>query len=95
MTEICPKQALAALDRALSHDPAGTYSDLVDAARAIAVIRDGLIQRRRQGSTATGVLDRVNAALSLVIGCEYPLAGVRRERIEQARQALVEAFAQP
>jgi hypothetical protein len=29
-----------------------------------------------------------HAALSMIVGDEYPLVGVRRERIEQARKAL-------
>jgi hypothetical protein len=45
---------------------------------------------RRRGGATDERLDRVNAALSQLVASEYPLQGVRRQRIEQARDELAE-----
>jgi hypothetical protein len=50
-------------------------------------LRDELIAELRTSGRRTG-LDRVNAVLSLVVGLEYPAAGIQRNLIEQARDAL-------
>lgn len=79
--------AAAALDRLLSAKSA--YSDLVEAARRLVALRDLLIAERRDGvPDPERRLDRLNAILSLVAAAEYPLDGVRRERIESARREL-------
>jgi hypothetical protein len=42
---------------------------------------------RRQGELADR-LERCNAVLSMVIGGEYPVAGIRRDRLQKARDEL-------
>jgi hypothetical protein len=79
--------ALAALDRALAEQSA--YGDLVEASRRLVALRNMLIAQRRRGKLDPAHrLDRLNAIMSLVIAAEYPLEGVRRERIATARQEL-------
>jgi len=89
MTEDAGAAALAALDHALADRPDKIYGDLANAVRALVRLRDELIAERRDGRHAGAArLERVNAILSVVSGGEYPLEGVRRERIEQAREEL-------
>jgi hypothetical protein len=88
MTQIDIDPVLAALDRALADRPDRLHDDLVEAVRRAAALRDQLIAQRHRGGAAGERLARVNAALSLIVGGEYPLVGVRLERIEQARKAL-------
>ncbi len=87
------RAAVAALDRALHAPPVqvGQEADLAE--REVVRARDVLILRLRQnpnGDSAglRATLDRVNSALSLVVGLAYPMAGVERKLIEQARDAL-------
>jgi hypothetical protein len=95
MTEDAGAAALAALDHALADRPDKIYGDLANAVRALVRLRDALIiERRRDGPHAVGDrLERVNAILSVVSGGEYPLEGVRRERLEQARGELARLLA--
>jgi hypothetical protein len=103
MTEKVGAAALAALDRALDDRPDKIYGDLANAVRCLVRLRDELIAERRRTGRAAGPaprgsatrgpqtddrLERVNALLSVVSGGEYPLEGIRRERIEQAREEL-------
>jgi hypothetical protein len=81
--------AIAAVDRALREDAQLVYDDLTDAVRHIIRLRDGLITQARYGEAIGDRLSRVNAILSQIVGAEYPLEGVRRERIENVREQLV------
>jgi hypothetical protein len=49
-----------------------------------------LIDRLRQvpADPVRSGLDRVNVALSLVVGLEYPMGGLDRNMLKQARSAL-------
>ena len=79
--------ALAALDRALGEQSA--YGDLVEVSRHLVALRGLLIAARRRGvPDPDRRLERLNVILSLVVAAEYPLEGVRRERIATARQEL-------
>lgn len=82
--------ALAGLDHALEDRPDRIYDDLSHAVRCLVRLRDELIALRRRDGKASGDdrLERLNAVLSVVSGGEYPLEGVRRERIEKAREEL-------
>jgi hypothetical protein len=86
--------ALAAMDRALRDRPQLVYDDLTEAVRCLVRLRDALIAARRRGDTvAAARLNRLNALFSLVVAAEYPLEGVRRERVESARRELASLFA--
>lgn len=81
--------AIAALDRALHERPDTLYDDLTRAARCLVALRDALIADRRAGlPEADAHLQRANALLSLVVGGEYPVAGLHRDRLQQARDGL-------
>lgn len=79
--------AVAALDRVLSDRPDAVYDDLVAATRCLIHLRDTLIAQARRGDIAAAArLRSLNAALSLVVAAEYPLEGVRKDRINAARR---------
>jgi hypothetical protein len=84
--------ATAALDRALRDSPDLVYDDLANAVRHVVKLRDGLIAARRRGDGTVDrlakQLGRVNTILSQMVGAEYPLDGIRRERIEKLRDQL-------
>lgn len=96
MSEDTAAAALAGLDRALDDRPDRIYGDLSQAVRCLVRLRDALIAaRRRDGKTAgDDRLERLNAILSVVSGGEYPLQGVRRDRIAKAREELAKLLAQ-
>jgi hypothetical protein len=81
-------KALAALDRALDDRPEKTYGDIAEAVRCVVALRDRLIAEQRGGADIRAELGRVNAVLSHIVGGEYPLEGVRRDRIKKAREEL-------
>jgi hypothetical protein len=83
------RAAVAALDRALDDRPDKVYNDLAAAVCCLVQLRDELIARVREGGSAD-YLRRCNAILSMVIGGEYPLAGIRRDRVRKARDHLAE-----
>ncbi len=88
------KEAVASLDRLLETSPYPRFQELDVAERAIVRLRDGLIERLRQADASAeiprlrGLLDRANIAVSLVVGIEYPAAGIRRQLLEMARDVL-------
>jgi hypothetical protein len=83
----CCRAAVAALDRALDDRPDKIYHDLADVVRCLVQLRAELTARRREGEPGDG-LERCNAILSTVIGGEYPLAGLRRDRLHKTRDEL-------
>jgi hypothetical protein len=90
----CVQQAIDALDRALGEPPSVLTQDVDVAERAIAEARDELIRDLRQPSLRADTsgrrrnLNELNVALSLVVGVEYPAAGIQRKLLEQARDVL-------
>ena len=81
------RMAAAALEHALQDQPDKIYNDLAEAVRCLVRLRDELIAEQRAGAGRDD-LDRCNAILSMVVGSEYPLAGIRRDRVQQALQEL-------
>ena len=81
-------QAVRELDTVLAakHPP---QQDLIaDATRCMARLRDELIERRRAGGLRDeSLLPQANAILSELVAAEFPLVGVRKKRIETARDA--------
>lgn len=82
--------AIGLLDEALSKPPAELKAEVDQAERAVVALRDELIDRWRTAAEAKvrKALDEVNAALSLIVGLEYPMGGLQRKMLEQARGAL-------
>ncbi len=88
------KAVVASLDRLLEASPYPRFQELGTAEQAIVRLRDDLIERLRQDGASDetprlrGLLNRANIAISLVVGVEYPAAGVKRQLLEMARDAL-------
>ena len=81
------------LDRVVKESPERIAGELPEAVRTLVWLRDRLIDLRRADPGSPEVesrLGRTNAILSVVTGGEYPLVGVRRQRIVEARDALAE-----
>jgi hypothetical protein len=75
------------IDRALEDRAGRIYHDLAEVVRCLVLPRTELTSTRRGGRPGDR-LDRCNAILSMVIGGEYPLAGLRRDRLHKARDEL-------
>ena len=93
----CGREALARLDHLLRDHPAQLAAELTDAVRAVVGLRDAMIARRNRAGRATAIdqrLERVNGVLSALISNEFPLTGVRWQRIERARDALRDILAE-
>lgn len=82
--------AVAALDKVMGEHPDKTNDELSQASQCLSHLRDHLIEEKRAGRRVDGRLNKVNAIISAVIASEYPLVGVRWDRIKMARGALVE-----
>jgi hypothetical protein len=85
------RDAVAALDHALRDRPDRIYDDLVRAVRCVVQFRDALIEALDDTEAPPALADRLvraNAILSVLVGGEYPLAGLREDRIRNARDAL-------
>jgi hypothetical protein len=94
MTRQLCAEAIHLLDDALEKPPAELRAEVDVAERKIATLRDELIERLRassDGQTRTA-LDKVNVALTLVVGLEYPMGGLQRKMLEQARTTLQEVL---
>ncbi|MBV9328260.1 MAG: hypothetical protein JO352_31480 [Chloroflexi bacterium] len=83
-------QALHLLDDAIQKPPAELKAEVDVAEQRIARLRDVLIDDLRAGSTpdTRAALDQVNVALTLVVGLEYPMGGLQRKMLEDARAVL-------
>lgn len=86
--------AITVLERALIAPPLQLTNDAGEAARMVVKMRDRIIEWLRQdtrGAEAENrkeALNRLNTALTLIVGVQYPSAGMRRKPIEQARDIL-------
>jgi HPt (histidine-containing phosphotransfer) domain-containing protein len=88
------RQVAQLLDDALKQRPQELGEEVDQAERMVARLRDGLIDRLRahpgvpDAARTRAALDRLNVALSLIVGVEYPAGGIQRELIEQASDTL-------
>jgi hypothetical protein len=89
--------AMRLLQDALRKPPTELKSEVDDAERAVVALRDELIERLRQAPTdaVRAALEQVNVSLSLIVGLEYPLGGLQRQMLDQARTALERAIPGP
>lgn len=87
LESIC-RQGLEALDEVLASTQPPDKDLIAEATRCVARYRDALIEGRRSGEgPAQERLQEVNSLLSELVAAEFPLVGVRRKRIEMARDA--------
>ncbi len=87
------RAAIEGLERAQEAPPLMVLREADLVQRAVVDMRDVLIERLRQDDTAAAArwraaLDRINLALSLIVGLEYPMGGIPRESAKQARAVL-------
>ncbi len=88
------RKALHALDEALSQPASAATAEVDVAERAVVQLRDVLIEHIRAGpgepdaSRMRNILDQVNAAISLIVAVEYPVRGLQRQVLQQARDAI-------
>ncbi len=91
--ELC-REAVDRVAQALQAPPAQVTQEADFAENAVVRLRNRLIERLRQESASADAprlradLDRVNAALSLVVGVDNPRATVQRDLLKQAHDAL-------
>ncbi len=84
-------EAVAKLDYLLRNHPAETGEELTDAVRCTVKLRDKMIERRRRGEHDPALerrLRQVNSIISAIVAGEFPLMGIRWQRIEGARDLL-------
>jgi hypothetical protein len=93
------QEAVTLLEQVLKILPQWRFQEVDMAEQAIVRLRDSLISRLREESTSEeatrlhAALDRVNAAVSLVTGVEYPGAGIQEASLKQARDVLKDVLA--
>lgn len=90
MSETAGRQTLAAIDQILVDRPNKVGHDFSAATRCLAAWRDVLVQRWRHSAAEIDrrSLDRVNAAISVILGGQFPLGHVPWQEIEMVRQDL-------
>jgi hypothetical protein len=82
------RRGLQALDDVLASKETPEKDLIAQATRCVVRHRDRLIEQRRNADASRDDdLRQVNALLSELVASEFPLVGVRRKRIEQARDA--------
>jgi formate dehydrogenase major subunit len=81
---------LAAIDKLLADRPEMVGHDFSEATRRLTVWRDRCIGQWRETRTAADRqrLERVNAAVSVLVGGQFPLGSVKWESIENMRRDL-------
>ncbi len=88
------REAIAHLEQAYMAPPLQLTRDASAAGRIVVKLRDRMVEQLRQDGNGAETekkkkaLDRLNIALTLIVGVEYPSVGVRRKPIEQARDLL-------
>jgi formate dehydrogenase major subunit len=85
---------LAAIDKLLADRPEKVGHDFSEATRRLTAWRDHCIGQWRETRTAADRqrLERLNAAVSVVVGGQFPLGSVKWEIVERMRRDL-ERFA--
>lgn len=84
------------LDAASTEEPQALQQTVARAERAVVHLRDGLIDRLRavplntDTTQARAALARINGALSLIVGVEYPSGRIEHKLLGQASAALRE-----
>jgi formate dehydrogenase major subunit len=84
------QDALAAVDKLLADRPQHIGQDFSEATRRLTALREHCIARWRETKSEVDRrrLERVNAALSVIIGGQFPLGSVQWDSIECVRRDL-------
>ncbi len=92
MDDELPHEVLRSIDTLLDDEPDKVGDDFSDATRRLSAWRDMLAKRWRETRAQADrrSLERVNAALSVVLGGQFPLGKVPWSHIRQARQDLAD-----
>ena len=82
--------ALRALDKVLADKPNKVGHDFSEATRCMSAFRDALIARWRQTRAPAdrSRLERANAALSVIVGGQFPIGEEPWPHLERTRQDL-------
>jgi hypothetical protein len=96
MDDELPHEVLRSIDTLLEDKPDKVGHDFSDATRRLSASRDALAERWRETHSEPDRrnLERVNAALSVVLGGQFPLGKVPWSHIQRARQDLAEMMAE-
>jgi formate dehydrogenase major subunit len=86
MAESAGREALAAIDRLLADRPDKIGHDFSAAVRHLAMWRDTLARRPRENDPRA--LGKLNAALSVILGGQFPLGQIPWPEIERLRNDL-------
>lgn len=87
-------EAAETLDTALALPPKQLGAEVDIAEQQVVCIRDRLIDELRrvshgqQAGPRRGALNRINVALSLIVGVEYAAGGIQRTPLREARDLL-------
>ena len=95
-SDLC-REAIRLLTDARNKPPAELKPAVDEVLHRIVALRDLLVERQRatqqpQRSVPGSSLDRVNVAVSLVVGLQYPVGGIERKLIDQACTTLQAAL---
>ena len=92
MSESAGWAAIAALDQLLADRPDKLGHDFSAAMRHLAGWRDALVQRRRHLPLGgdPDALEQINAAISVILGGQFPLGKVQWPEIARVRLQLSE-----
>lgn len=85
---------LEAIDKLLAEKPEKVGHDFSEATKRLCAWRDDLVARWRQthSDEYRGKLEHVNAAISVVVGGQFPLGAVPWHEIAMVRDDLVRLF---
>jgi hypothetical protein len=82
------RHCIAKLAHILEGRPEHLHAELTEAVRAVVALRGTLLAQRPNGGREQERLNCVNSVVSVLVGAEFPLVGVRWQRVEMARDAL-------
>jgi hypothetical protein len=95
LAEQC-QQAINRIDHAKNLPPRQLEKEADKLECEIVRLRDALIEHLRGSDVSSlagpgGALEKINAALSLILTVEYPVTAIQRSALTQARDSLADA----
>jgi len=79
--DACARAAAHAYKGLVDRGEPLTHDRLAAAVRCVVGLRDALVEGRRRGLDVEEDLRRVNSILSLAVSAEFPIVGIRHERV--------------